>query len=185
MADQKNKSSQELVAELERRTKLLGIGKVALLVVVIIGLAWLIASNYKLQTENSNLQTQNAQLLSQQKKTLDSLSKNAAASTKQINELQNHIDCIVDLFAQPNRANLTISDISTCKLTTTASATVPVSSTSSPPKTSQATAPAPQSQQVRPQSSSWPSQAASLPSSPSTPAQKPGLVKQILKFLGL
>lgn len=33
-----------------------------------------------------------------------------------INSLQNHINCIVDLFAQPNRQSLVISDVQNCKI---------------------------------------------------------------------
>lgn len=44
------------------------------------------------------------------------LASNAKQRTSQINKLQNHIDCIVSLFGQPNRSSLVIKNIEDCNL---------------------------------------------------------------------
>lgn len=98
------------------------------------------------------------------------------------------------LIEQNNGAHITPNDLNAClagaglatSVTTTPATS---SSSSSPPKASQAPVPTPQSQPVTSSSSSSPSAPASSPSSPSTPSgssePKPGLVKQVLNFLGL
>jgi hypothetical protein len=52
-------------------------------------------------------------------KIVSQLNANSHHSTSQINSLQQHIDCIATLFRQPNRAQLTITDLKNCQLTNT------------------------------------------------------------------
>lgn len=158
----------------------------AIVISIAVGVILILVIN---QQKSNDLQLQKLTVITQQQKaTLDSLASNSKQRTAQINELQNHIDCIVELFQQPNRSDLVLDDLQTCHLTATGAAVsaTPVSpaSTSSPPKVSQATTPTPQSQPATSSSSSSPVPPASPPSSPSTPSN-PGLVRQVLNFLGL
>lgn len=61
----------------------------------------------------------NAKLSQEVRITKDLSTQIASSSTQrtaQLHELQNHIDCIVSLFTQPNRSNLVIQDIKSCTL---------------------------------------------------------------------
>lgn len=79
-----------------------------LVVLLVLGLSTLEGVNTQL--------TQQKTLLASQKQVLDKISGASKQRTAQINDLQNHIDCITELFRQPNRANLTIKDINGCQL---------------------------------------------------------------------
>lgn len=59
---------------------------------------------------------QQKSLLNSQRQVLGRIQSSAEQRTKQINQLQQHIDCITELFQQPNRAYLSISDLASCKL---------------------------------------------------------------------
>lgn len=48
-----------------------------------------------------------------------------ATINQHINQLNDHMDCIVELFSRPNHQQLTIDDIHNCKLTTTKPTTQP------------------------------------------------------------
>lgn len=50
-------------------------------------------------------------LSKQQQVTAENIQKN---TTTQLTALNNHINCIVDLFAQPDRTSLRIADIQNC-----------------------------------------------------------------------
>jgi hypothetical protein len=171
----------KLDQELHSRTKRLRVAQLLLILVILTGLGFLIIANYRLTTANNKLQSQNIQLIKEQKSTLDTLINLGKERSQQINNLQNHIDCIVTLFSKPNRLNLTITDITTCQLTSGTTGAV----SNSPPKALQAPTPTPQSQpSPSSQSSSQPSSPPSQPSSSSTP-HSPSLIKQIKNFLGL
>lgn len=122
---------EALVARVENRNRRFKIASVVFGAVLTAGLALLliIALN--------TLQRVNTQLISLKKLSTSQsqiLSKIQGASvqrTAQINDLQQHIDCVVELFQQPDRANLTITDLEGCKLSSFYS---PVVSTS--PQTS-------------------------------------------------
>lgn len=79
----------------------------------------------------------NQRLVDTQAKTVKQLTTNSDQNTRQIADLQKHIDCIVALFQQPGRASFVITDIENCKLsnfttgeTTTGPSTSPSSSSS-------------------------------------------------------
>ncbi len=59
---------------------------------------------------------QNLQILTQLTSITSRLEKGAATRTDQFNELNKHMDCIVEFFTQPDRTNKSITDINTCEL---------------------------------------------------------------------
>lgn len=66
-------------------------------------------------------------VLVQTKHITEQLAGNAANRTRQINNLSDHIDCIVKFFSQRDRTRKIVDNINTCHLKT-----VPVTSQSSP-----------------------------------------------------
>lgn len=100
----------------------------------------MLASNQhqqQLQADNE------AKILIQIKDITDQLSKNAATRTDQINGIDRHLDCIVAFFAQPDRANKSITDIDTCELQDTNTGTQTVTPTPAPVSNSSTTLPTP------------------------------------------
>lgn len=97
---------------------------VIVVVISVLGINQL--NNFGNQTKASNRIIQN------QQKTLSALARNSKIRTQQIHELQTHIDCIVELFTQPNRANLTITDINDCKIAANSSLNTTGVSTTTP-----------------------------------------------------
>lgn len=100
-----------------------------------------------LAIQQSKLQEQSDQnklILTQIKSVTESLSRNAATRTEQINGIDKHLDCIVDFFAQADRASKSITDIDTCELkdtktgkTHTPAAVAPKSTTTTPSSSQQ------------------------------------------------
>jgi cell division protein FtsB len=86
------------------------------------------------------LNKQQAQLANQ-KAIIERIKDSNTQSTDEIHKLNNHIDCIVELFTQPNRHQLTIKNIKTCSLEKGAGSvsTKPAKSISSPPAPSNKT----------------------------------------------
>lgn len=128
--------------------------------------------------------------LAEQTKATHQVATNVQESSRQrsleVHTLSDHIDCIVTLFSQPNLDNVHISDIQNCKLASGAGSQNNGSSggsTSSAPK-AQATSPK-KPQPAASHSSSSPSGQHSSPPPQSNGGSKPGLVKQIINFLGL
>lgn len=76
-------------------------------------LALLYVQNRALNTEISN---QQAAVISRQK----SLAKLTRQLTQETNEINQHVQCIGDFFAQPDRQNLSISNIQQCTFNTNA-----------------------------------------------------------------
>jgi hypothetical protein len=79
-------------------------------------------------------------ILSQVQTVITQLNQNSQQRTTQLTGLQNHIDCIVELFQQPNRADLTITDLQDCQIdrlpTTSNNSTSNNSASSTPPQSS-------------------------------------------------
>lgn len=150
-----------------------------LIAVVILTWASLFVTVLNQSSNTNRILREDTSILKSQKQIIDNLAKNSAQRTVQLNKLQNHVDCVVSLFTRPNRANITITDISTCHLETNHQA--------SPPKVSQAPAPTPQSRQTTQTQPSSPASSHSSPSPSPSPSstKKPGIVKQILNFLGV
>lgn len=117
MADLAQKSTQEILATLHAKDRRFKAFSVVFFMAVAVGLvALLLIGLNTLQGVNNQLHSQQ-KLLSQQAKTLSAVSAAAKQRSVQINDLQNHIDCIVELFQQPNRASLTITNLQGCELT--------------------------------------------------------------------
>ena len=115
----------ELLRQIERKDALFRITQTSFFVGVLIALAVLLLFSYNLQSQNhALLDNQTAMLKSNNQLTkalqsdVNDLQKSNSA---QLTDLQNHIDCIVSLFANPNHTNLVISDIQSCQLTINAS----------------------------------------------------------------
>jgi type II secretory pathway pseudopilin PulG len=187
---EENKTSAKLVNELELRTFRLRVAQTVLIVLVMLGVIFLLVSNSRLQTQNSTLHAQNATLLQSQDKLLQGQQQTLTDLETRIADLQSHIDCIVELFQQPNRASIVISDLTNCKLSTTVS---PTSPTSSPPKVAGGS-PSQPSPTVTPATQPSLSSPRSQPSSPSASSTPPArsnlkqalhLPSKILKKLGL
>ena len=123
--------NDETIDEINRKDARFRFVVVLVTVFAILALATLLILAYQ---ESLN----NQKLINAQNKTLTTLVSTAKQRSTQIDDLQKHIDCIVELFKVQNRANLVISDIENCKIdqaTTTTpniSSTVPNSTPSKP-----------------------------------------------------
>lgn len=129
---------EALLERVENRNRRFKAASVVFGAVLTAGLALLLViALHTLQGVNTQLSSQKT-LLASQSQILSKISGASVQRTAQINDLQKHIDCVVELFQQPNRANLTITDLEDCQLTSTAtgktSSNSPVVST--PPQTS-------------------------------------------------
>lgn len=120
----------------------------------------LLVLSYQAQDKTSKLLESQSKTLVTQQQIIDSLNGHAKERSQQIDELQQHINCIVTLFTMPNRASLTITDISGCQLSANGTITTPsdratVTPQASPQPTS--SPPAAKSAQSAPTSQSKPS----------------------------
>src|SRR5882762_771350 len=125
------------------------------------------------QRNNTTQLQQLTNITKQQKTTIDNLAANSKQSTMQIQDLQKHIDCIVELFQQPNRANLILGDLTNCQINSAGQV-----STSTSPKVTGVASPQPQPNfivqpVIQPSLSSPPSQSSSPAQSSSPPIPAP------------
>lgn len=79
--------------------------------------------------------TRQTQELAAQKKTIDTLVTLGNQRSAQINDLQNHVDCLFKLATQPGHSNIAITDITGCQLTTSGSISTPSGTTTTPTTT--------------------------------------------------
>lgn len=136
-----NMTTLELIATVEaknHRFKIAGsvfAGCIAigLVILLILGLSTLDGVNTQL--------AQQKQLLRSQQQVLDKINFNGKQRTAQINDLQNHIDCIVELFRQPNRQSLTIKDLNSCEFDSNGNIITPSGGSNVPQKTTNTTSP--------------------------------------------
>lgn len=98
-------SRDELINALGKKDNRFRIAQAFFFVALAAGLITLIVFSLKQQSQNTKLLQEQTQISRQ--------------STQQIQDLQNHIDCVVSLFTEPNRTNLVISDITKCQVTDT------------------------------------------------------------------
>jgi hypothetical protein len=92
-----------------------GVVIIGLLVLVLIG--WNNTAGIKQQLIKSNQQlAAQKKTLDSQKQILSSIKSSSDERTKQINQINQHLDCIVEFFGQSNRTNKSISDIRKCEL---------------------------------------------------------------------
>lgn len=124
---------ESLVARVENRNRRFKVASVVFGAVLTAGLALLliIALN-TLQRVNTQLVSLK-KLSTSQSQILTKISGASVQRTAQINDLQQHIDCVVELFQQPNRASLTITDLEGCKLSTVNSGVGSAGTTQSTP----------------------------------------------------
>lgn len=129
-----------------------------------------------------NQQNSQAQQLKTEQKTVATLISLGKQRSMQINDLQKHIDCLFVYFSTPGRTGDTTIVSDRCDISKPTP--VPASTPSSTPvRNTQVTTPTPQpSPAVTPAARPPSSQPA--PARPS-PVKTPGLVRQILNFLGL
>lgn len=114
-------SPHELLERVESRNRLFKLASGVFGAVLVAGLTLLLVIGLStLQAVDKQLASQK-NLLDSQQKILSQIQSLGKQQTTQINDLQSHIDCIVALFQQPNRASLTITDLETCKLTPSSS----------------------------------------------------------------
>ena len=100
--------------------------------------------------------------IKQSNELLDRMTKNSEERSKQINELQQHIDCVVLLFQRTNRSNLVIKDLESCNLKRVGTQDQPTETlkpTSSTPQTTQK----PSTEGTKPSTSETPKKSKSSP----------------------
>lgn len=114
-------TTQELIAQLEAKDRHFRAASVLFGVLLIAAVVTLLFIGLNtLQGVRSQLSEQR-KLLDSQQQILAKIQDSSKQRTAQINDLQNHIDCIVELFRQPNHTNLTITDVQSCQLTAASS----------------------------------------------------------------
>jgi hypothetical protein len=112
-----HKTTRDLISEIERKDRRFKFASVVFGAICTAGMAvLLIVGVYTLAGVNQQLGSQKV-LLESQNKILSTISASSKQRTRQINDLQDHINCIVSLFQQPNRSQLTITDLENCQLT--------------------------------------------------------------------
>jgi len=107
---------------------------IPIVIIIICVIAMLILQAVTIGKQSEQIERQN-NAIKQTNKLLSQSTHNAAERTKQIRDLQDHIDCIVLLFQKPSRASLVISDVENCKIkqvTTSTSETTPKTATIAP-----------------------------------------------------
>lgn len=142
---------------------------ISLIIIVLgfLGMFGLIAVGQEKQSEQLNNEQQ---ILTQLQGVTSRLATGAETRTQQFNELNQHMDCIVEFFAQPDHAQKSISDINTCELINNKTG-----ATVSPPKSDTNTNTTPQSTNTG---------VVSQPENQSTPkTPKPSIIDSITNFL--
>lgn len=104
-----NEVSHHLLEEIDRKDRRFRFFQSLFFFLVAIMLGFLLYAS--LQQSQSN-----QQVIENQAANLKALNEAAQKRSVQINDLQKHIDCVVALFQQPNRATLRISDLENCSL---------------------------------------------------------------------
>lgn len=136
MTDLKAMTPHELLERVENRNRWFKIASVVFGITLLIGLiAVLIIGISTLQGVKDQLASQKT-LLGSQQQILSRIQASSNQRTKQINDLQDHINCIVALFQQPNRSALTITDLEGCQISKTNTPSSQASVGSTPPQSS-------------------------------------------------
>lgn len=102
-------TTQALIQDIERKDRRFRVAQAVFFVLIAGLLTVLLVGNYRQGDQNQKV-------IAGQTKTLKTLTASAKQRTEQIGDLQKHIDCIVALFQEPNRASLIITDIENCSL---------------------------------------------------------------------
>jgi hypothetical protein len=138
-----NMSTLELIATIEAKNHKFKIAgfifagclTVGLVVLLVLGLSTLDGVNAQL--------AQQKQLLNSQKQILTSIKDGSDQNAGHVKDLQNHIDCIVELLRQPNRASLTIKDINSCQFDSNGNVITPSGGSNGSQKTTNSASTAP------------------------------------------
>lgn len=109
-------TTQELIAQLEAKDRHFRAASI-LFGLLLIGavIALLFVGLSTLQGVRSQLTAQK-RLLDSQQQILSKIQASSKQSAIQTQDLQNHIDCIVELFQHPNHNSLTIGQLQGCQL---------------------------------------------------------------------
>ena len=107
----------ELLARVENRNRMFKIASVIFGVVLVGGLSMLLIIGLNTLQGVNNQLTQQKALLDSQNKILSRIKDSSDQRTQQIKDLQQHIDCVVELLRNSNRDSLKITDIQQCKIT--------------------------------------------------------------------
>lgn len=158
---------------------------ITIILVVFIAWASLFITGLNQSNHTNQLLKGDKALLNQDTDILNAQKKTEADLQAKIADLQNHIDCLFKIATTPHSTTAPpqVLNIQSCQI---ASATAPTPTTApktiSTPKVTGAT---PQPTANSSTSSVPASQPSSPASSPTSTPSKPGLVKQVLNFLGL
>lgn len=134
--------THELLRRIETKDSKFRIAQAVFFVLVIGALITILTLVYNIQNANHDLLKTQSKSLDSQEQIINQLNDNGKANTKQLDSLQQHIDCITALFQQPNRAQLTLTDITTCQFTSnggTSTGSTPSGTTSNPKPSSPST----------------------------------------------
>lgn len=118
MTDLANMAPHEIIDRIDDRNRRFKAASVVFAALLLVGLVVLLVLGLQtLQGVNTQLSSQK-KLLTNQQQTLSAITASGKQRTAQIQDLQNHIDCIVELLRQPNRASLTLKDLNGCQFDT-------------------------------------------------------------------
>lgn len=113
-----------LLREIERKDALFRLLQTMFGVVLFGLILLLLFQSYAVQSENHQLLQNQQKMVENGVSTINAIKasqeKSEADNKARLTDLQHHIDCIVSLFQQPNRASLSITDITTCQLSSSA-----------------------------------------------------------------
>lgn len=127
-------TTEMLIKNIEAKDRRFRVAQVIFLAVIITSILALLFLGYQQQLANQKL-------IASQEIALNKLTNGAKQRTEQINDLEQHIDCIVLLFQSKNRANLVISDVESCKIDTVTGNVVYSAKPVAPPQASRTTTP--------------------------------------------
>ena len=116
MTDLEHKTTRELIDRVNNQNNRFRVASVVFGAVTILGLIVLLLVCLGTLSGVNRQLSQQKKLLDSQQQILSRISASSQQRTRQINDLQNHINCIVELFQQPNRQNLTITDLQGCQI---------------------------------------------------------------------
>lgn len=172
----------ELLARVEDRNRRFKVASVVFGAILIIGLTVLVVIGLvTLQGVNNQLKQQK-RLLDSQQQILSQIKASSDQRTQQLQELNDHIDCIASFFDGRTRTGAAITNLDECVITSDSG----VTSNPKAPGSSDTAAEQPKTSNNSPSSNNTPP---GKPSKPETPAptgiRRVPLVNGLLNFLGI
>lgn len=116
MTEPKHSTARELIDRVNDQNHKFRVSSIIFGIVTLVGLLLLVIICLNTLGRVNQQLAQQQQLLKSQQRILASIQLSSNQRTTQLNDLQNHIDCIVELLRQPNRQTLTISDLQDCQI---------------------------------------------------------------------